>query len=312
MDTAGNRVTAKRWGTWWTHSLRARLVALSLAPFVIAFPLIMAVVIAIGGSSFDRVLGTNALGKVEGVRTYLDQIKVRALETSKQHATSERLTRPLAAHASAATPQRELTDALAALARENQFDFLLIADKNGKIIAASTGAKPDSTVPRTFVTRQAYTGVATVEYEALTGDQVSAISPVLAERARIAAVQLVLEVSDQGADLFTTLDRNFDRVLTPRELQAAPQVLATEDRDGDGYLGGIEMSYSLVLELSRGGSRPITNTPAAAMRRSTLTKRARGWRPATPRARWKFSSWPTNTARRMTTPRRFAPASGSN
>ena len=187
MDTAGNRVTAKRWGTWWTHSLRVRLVALSLAPFVIAFPLIMAVVIAIGGSSFDRVLGTNALGKVEGVRTYLDQIKVRALETSKQHATSERLTRPLAAHASAATPQRELTDALAALARENQFDFLLIADKNGKIIAASTGAKPDSTVPRTFVTRQAYTGVATVEYEALTGDQVSAISPVLAERARIAA-----------------------------------------------------------------------------------------------------------------------------
>ena len=186
MDAAGNRGTSKRWGTWWTHSLRARLVALSLAPFVIAFPLIMAVVIAIGGSSFDRVLGTNALGKVEGVRTYLDQIKVRALETSKQHATSERLTRPLAAHASAATPQRELTDALAALARENQFDFLLIADKNGKIIAASTGAKPDSTVPRTFVTRQAYTGVATVEYEALTGAQISAISPVLAERARIA------------------------------------------------------------------------------------------------------------------------------
>ena len=89
------------------------------------------------------------------------------------------------------------------------------------------------------------------------------------QRARIAAVQLVLEVSDQGADLFTTLDRNFDRVLTPRELQAAPQVLATEDRDGDGYLGGIEMSYSLVLELSRGGSRPITNTPAATMRTMT-------------------------------------------
>jgi Ca2+-binding EF-hand superfamily protein len=86
------------------------------------------------------------------------------------------------------------------------------------------------------------------------------------QRARVAAVQLVLEASDQGADLFTTLDRNFDRVLTPRELQAAPELLATEDRDGDGYLGGVEMSYSLVLELSRGGSRAVQNAPAGAMR----------------------------------------------
>ena len=86
------------------------------------------------------------------------------------------------------------------------------------------------------------------------------------QQARIAAIQLVLEVSDQGADLFTTLDRNFDRVLTPRELHAAPDILATEDRDDDGYLGGVEMSYSLVLELSRGGSRSAQDSPLAATR----------------------------------------------
>ncbi len=85
-------------------------------------------------------------------------------------------------------------------------------------------------------------------------------------RARIAAVQLVLEVSDQGADLFTTLDRNFDRVLTPRELQSAPELIATEDRDGDGYLGGVEMSYNLDLELSRGGPRAVQNAPGGATR----------------------------------------------
>ena len=185
MDAAPDRGKLKRWGAWRTHSLRARLVALSLAPLVIAFPLIMAVVVAIGGSSFDRALASNALGKVEGVRTYLEQIKARALETIKQHATSERLTRPLAAHMSAAAPRSELNDALAALARENQFDFILIADKNGKVIAASTGAKGDGAVPSTFVTRQAYTGVATVEYEALTSTQLSEISPALAERARV-------------------------------------------------------------------------------------------------------------------------------
>ncbi len=82
------------------------------------------------------------------------------------------------------------------------------------------------------------------------------------QRARVAAVQLVLEETDQGSDLFTTLDRNFDRVLTPRELHLAPALLATEDRDGDGFLGGAEMSYNLVLELSRGGPRAAQNVLA--------------------------------------------------
>ncbi len=79
------------------------------------------------------------------------------------------------------------------------------------------------------------------------------------QRARAGAMQLVLEATDQGSDLFRTLDRNFDRVLTPRELHTAADLLATEDRDGDGYLGGAEMSYNLTLELSRGGSRAAEN-----------------------------------------------------
>lgn len=81
-------------------------------------------------------------------------------------------------------------------------------------------------------------------------------------RARAAAVALILEVTDQGSDLFTTLDRNFDRVLTPRELHMAPALLTTEDRDGDGFLGGAEMSYNLVLELSRGAPRTAQNAAA--------------------------------------------------
>ena len=79
------------------------------------------------------------------------------------------------------------------------------------------------------------------------------------QRARAGSVQLVLEATDQGSDLFTSLDRNFDRVLTPRELHLAPALLATEDRDGDGFLGGAEMSYNMVLELSRGRPRAAQN-----------------------------------------------------
>ena len=86
------------------------------------------------------------------------------------------------------------------------------------------------------------------------------------QRSRAASAQLVLEVSDQGSDLFTALDRNFDQVLTPRELHLAARLLDTEDRDGDGFLGPVEMSSSLALEISRGGSRPATNNNLAAIR----------------------------------------------
>ena len=87
-------------------------------------------------------------------------------------------------------------------------------------------------------------------------------------RSRATAAQLVLEVSDQGSDLFTALDRNFDRVLTPREHHLAAKLLETEDRDGDGFLGGVEMSYNMILELSRGGSRSPTTNAIAGMRNS--------------------------------------------
>jgi Ca2+-binding EF-hand superfamily protein len=76
-------------------------------------------------------------------------------------------------------------------------------------------------------------------------------------RARAAAVQILLDASEQGADLFRSLDLNGDRVLTPRELLLATKLLETDDLDHDGFLGGAEMSYNLVIELSRGSPRTV-------------------------------------------------------
>ena len=75
------------------------------------------------------------------------------------------------------------------------------------------------------------------------------------QRSRASAVQILLEATEQGADLFRLLDQNGDRVLTPRELLHAPNVLDTEDQDHDGFLGGTEMTYNLALEISRGTRR---------------------------------------------------------
>ncbi|WP_010584478.1 hypothetical protein [Schlesneria paludicola] len=75
-------------------------------------------------------------------------------------------------------------------------------------------------------------------------------------RSRATAVQVLLEATEQGADLFRLLDLNGDRVLTPRELLLAPNVIDTEDQDRDGFLGGAEMTYNLILEISRAARRP--------------------------------------------------------
>jgi hypothetical protein len=70
-----------------------------------------------------------------------------------------------------------------------------------------------------------------------------------------ARTKLVLEASDQGQDLFTRMDTNFDRVLTPRELRGAVEILKTEDHDRDRFLNASEIPQRLSLEIFRGVSR---------------------------------------------------------
>ena len=75
----------------WLGSLRFRLVALGLIPLLLAFPLIVAVLVVMGGASFDRQLAANAQGKVDGVRNYFDQISRQATEHLTQLVTDDRL-----------------------------------------------------------------------------------------------------------------------------------------------------------------------------------------------------------------------------
>jgi Ca2+-binding EF-hand superfamily protein len=86
------------------------------------------------------------------------------------------------------------------------------------------------------------------------------------QRSKAVAVQILLDVTEQGSDLFRTFDQNGDRVLTPRELLSAPKLLETEDQNRDGFLGGAEMSYNLELLLTRGTPRTQQNANLAARR----------------------------------------------
>ena len=71
-----------------------------------------------------------------------------------------------------------------------------------------------------------------------------------------AAIRLQLEVSDLGQDLFAVLDTDLDGVLSPRELRTAKDVLAVEDKNGDGLLNGDEIPQRMIFELVRGADAP--------------------------------------------------------
>lgn len=174
-----------RWRAIWSSSLRVRLAVLSLAPLLLAFPLVLLVLVVMGGESFDRLLADNALSKVDSARNYLEQIREQAGEHLKQQSKSDRLLGLLAEHVAAKEQSKVLDDVLLARASAAQLDFLVIADHDGKVIASSTGIAPGSQLPDTHVTRQARNGFAESHFERLSADELVAISMPLGMRARI-------------------------------------------------------------------------------------------------------------------------------
>ena len=167
-------------------SLRHRLVALGLIPLLLAFPLIVAVLVIMGGASFDRQLAANAQGKVDGVRNYFDQISRQASEHLTQLVADERLPGLLERHVGAKGRSQDLGQALSFHAAAARYDFLLVADRDGRIIASSTGTPAGTTLPKTFVITQARTGITSAAFERWSSNDLGAISPAIAEKARIA------------------------------------------------------------------------------------------------------------------------------
>lgn len=97
-------------------------------------------------------------------------------------------------------------------------------------------------------------------------------------RNSLASARLVLEITDEGQDLFSLLDHNGDGILSPRELKMAEEILAAADSNHDASLTSDEIPYRLVLELSRGG---LATAPAAkAKYRMPQPRPAKSDRPA--------------------------------
>lgn len=169
----------------WLGSLRFRLVALGLIPLLLAFPLIVAVLVVMGGASFDRLLAANVQGKVDGVRNYFEQISRQAAEHLTQLVTDDRLPSLLEQHTGMTGRSPALNQALSFHASAARYDFLVIADRDGRIIASSIGTQPGTPLPDTYVIQQARTGITSAAFERWSAHDLGEISPAIADNARI-------------------------------------------------------------------------------------------------------------------------------
>jgi len=112
------------------------------------------------------------------------------------------------------------------------------------------------------------------------GDEFNAYADRLSQAA---ACRLLLEVADDGQDLFRLLDTRLDNRLTARELRGAAGVLARHDTNGDGRLNGREIPLRMELQVSRNtpsrvqaaAARPARGGATAS--RGTSSKKGPAW-----------------------------------
>lgn len=172
----------RRWHLAWNGSLHFRLLALGLMPLLVAFPFVVAVLGVVGGDRANALLVSNLRAQLSSSHNYLEQLKVDTRVRVSQLVKSEglqRLIRP--------TADKGALDAmLSATAQSSGFDYLLVADAHGNVLGASHDAATKRVLPSSFVIQQAAVGVANAAYERFDADQLAAISPHLADMARVA------------------------------------------------------------------------------------------------------------------------------
>jgi len=162
------------------RSVRFRLLAIALLPMLVILPLLLGVAAYRWNARFDATL----ISKVNGDLTIAHQYLARILEK-----TGVQLRGLSLSFRFWEVEERESLAAVAALLEQSRkeigLDFLYLVDGGGKVIASSPPIKgtPRSDWP---IIAKALSGeTAATGIDIFTNDELAAISPVLAERARL-------------------------------------------------------------------------------------------------------------------------------
>lgn len=161
----------------WFESMRFRLLILGLMPLLIAFPIIVGVLVVVGGQRADGLLETNLRSNLAGGDSYLDQVKSDIGLRVSQMVREQRLAQLV----SQRRDSNELRTLLNTAARSGGLDYLLVATSDGRILASSTQVAIGSRLPDSYVVRQAGIGVSAAAFERISPPFFGAFSPRLGE-----------------------------------------------------------------------------------------------------------------------------------
>ncbi|MDD3352199.1 ATP-binding protein [Zoogloea sp.] len=156
-------------------------MVLGLAPLLVALPVIVGILILVGGARFDNLLLATAAGNMASARTYMDQLRAQTRQDILEVVRSDTIVRLLEERA--AHPAGDATEtidrALRARADAAHLDYLVISTPEGHVIASSSGLRPGSQIPISNVARQARTGIPSSSYERFEVAELAALNPEL-------------------------------------------------------------------------------------------------------------------------------------
>lgn len=167
------------------HSVRYRLLAIALLPMLVVLPLLLGVALYRWDARFDSML----VSKVNSDLTIAHEYMHRILRnTQASLASMSRSTRFESSLASDAGSGEALDALLATMAREEALDFLYVVREDGAIVStahplASKSLRTDWPIIRAALNGQARTGI-----DVFTANDLAAISPSLAEKAKLTLV----------------------------------------------------------------------------------------------------------------------------
>ncbi|MCP5154014.1 MAG: response regulator [Ectothiorhodospiraceae bacterium] len=157
------------------RSLRTRLLWLGLLPLLVVFPLVLGLLVAVGGSLYDARVQATARSHLATAHSHLYQQQVQLEKYIQQMVQTSRLQAVLA------DPDQMglLGEVLAARADAARLDFLVVSDESGRVVAASPSLAPATALPMGYVLSQAITGVLTSGYERLDAEAIATVLPTL-------------------------------------------------------------------------------------------------------------------------------------
>ena len=167
-----------RWRREWTHSLRFRFLALGLMPLLVAFPVVIAALVLVGGERSNSLLQANVRSNLAGAHNYLAQMKTQTSVRLAQLVRSERLIDAVKNH----QRSRDIDQLLHTAAESSGLDYLVVATADGRVLASSTGVALSNRLPDSYVIRQARIGVANAAYERFGALELNALSPQFAQQ----------------------------------------------------------------------------------------------------------------------------------